>query len=129
MKVLGLDIGDRKIGTAIADTALSIAMPGETIVADSDKKKLESILEIIESENIGLIVAGMPYNMKGEIAHQGRKVMDFIEKLKKSTGIQIETVDERLTSKCAGGGDDDSRAAALILETWLDRRNLTGRME
>ena len=122
MKILGLDIGDKKIGLAVADDSISIASPLD-ILADGDRSdKIRKICDLVNSENIELIIAGMPYNLKGEIAHQARKVQVFLKHLRKETNVPIETIDERMTSKLAGGGVDDHHAAALILQTWLDRK-------
>lgn len=118
-KILALDIGDRKIGLAIADTDAPIPLPKGVISSDNRDEKINRIREIIDREDIQILVVGMPYNLKGEIAHQAEKVMTFIKHLKKQITIKIETIDERLTSKIAGGGDDDESAAQLILETWI----------
>lgn len=118
-KILALDIGDRKIGLAIADTDAPIPLPKGVISSDNRDEKISRIKDIIDHDDIQLLVIGMPYNLKGEIAHQAEKVMTFIKHLKKHISIKIETVDERLTSKIAGGGDDDESAAQLILETWI----------
>ena len=123
MKVLGIDIGDRKTGLAIADTSLSIAIPRGTLANFNRDETLAEIAKLVHDENIELIVAGMPYNLKGEISHQAEKTLRFIKHLEKAIDIPIETIDERLTSKASkGSADDDSLAAALILQTWLDRR-------
>jgi putative Holliday junction resolvase len=118
-KILALDIGDRKIGLAITDTDAPIPLPKGVISSDNRDEKITRIREIIALEDIRLLVVGIPYNLKGEIAHQAEKVMTFIKHLKKQINIEIVTVDERLTSKIAGGGDDDESAAQLILETWI----------
>jgi len=123
MRILGLDIGDRKTGIAIADMSASVAIPREVIRDAGRDETIARIVEIIRDENIDLIVAGVPYNLKGEVAHQAEKVLKFIKHLKKAIAIPVETIDERLTSKAFKGlENDDSMAAAMILQTWLDIR-------
>jgi putative Holliday junction resolvase len=122
MKVLGLDIGDSKIGFAIADTSLNTAIPKGIIRDGGRDRKIEIIATIIADEKIEIVVAGMPFNLKGEIAHQAEKVLTFIKHLKKAIQIPVETVDERMTSKVSGDPDADDLAAANILQTWLDIR-------
>ncbi|MCD6217399.1 Holliday junction resolvase RuvX [bacterium] len=123
MKMLGLDIGDKKIGVAICGSGLAIAIPKGVIDSGGRDDKLHAIANLIESEDIELVVVGLPLNMKGEIAHQAKKVQGFIRHLKKVISIPVEMIDERLTSKIAGGGDDDAQAAALILQTYIDKTN------
>jgi len=119
VKILGLDIGERKTGYAIADSDVPIATPRGVIDEHSRDKLIFRISEIITKEGIEKIIIGLPLNLKGEIAHQAEKVLTFIKHLKKAVDIPIETVDERFTSK-TGCTDDDSHAAAEILQTWLD---------
>ena len=120
VKILGLDIGDSKTGYAIADSDVPIATPRGVIEEQSRDKLISRIAEIILKEKIETIVIGVPLNLKGEVAHQAEKVLTFIKHLKKAVDIPIETIDERLTSKASRCHDDDSYAAAMILQTWLD---------
>ena len=123
MRILGLDIGDRKTGIAIADTSASVAIPKGVIRDAGRDETISQIVKLIQDENIDLVVAGIPYNLKGEVAHQAEKVLTFIKHMKKAVKIPVETVDERLTSKSYKGmGNDDSLAAASILQTWLDQK-------
>ncbi|MBU1024070.1 Holliday junction resolvase RuvX [bacterium] len=121
MKALGLDIGDKKIGYAIADTDLRIAIPKGVFDIGTRDEKIQKIFQFVQDENIELIVVGMPYNLKGEIGHQAHKVELFLKYMKREISLPLEIIDERLSSKIAGGGDDDAVAAAIILQTYLDR--------
>jgi len=120
VKILGLDIGDSKTGYAIADSDVPIATPRGVIEEQNRDKLILRITEIILKEKIEIIVIGVPLNLKGEVAHQAEKVLTFIKHLKKAVDVPIETIDERLTSKASRCRDDDSYAAAMILQTWLD---------
>lgn len=97
MKLLGLDVGDVRIGVAITDKSGAIAKPLTAINNDADVK--ENLGRIIKENNIEKIIVGLPFNLKGEVAFQAKKVLDFVENNLKSTGIDIELIDERFTSK------------------------------
>jgi len=121
-KILGIDIGDRKTGIAIADTQLPIATPRGIIDEPNRERRIALIAQIVREESIERIIIGLPLNLKGEIAHQAEKVLAFIKHLKKTIDVPIETIDERLTSKASRCRDDDSPAAVMILQTWLDQK-------
>ncbi len=131
MKIAALDTGDRWTGVAIAD-ALGITVRPYTTI---DSYKLKQFLTtFIEEENISTIVAGLPITMRGTESDQTRKVKDQIEELKIAFPmITWELWDERMTSKQAdrmkpSKSKDDklashARAAAIILQAYLDRKN------
>ena len=123
MKVLGLDIGDKKIGYAIGDTDVPIAIPKGVFDIGTRDEKIQKIFQFIRDEDIEIIVVGMPFNLKGEKGHQAEKVTVFLKHMKKIILLPFEIIDERFSSKMAGGGDDDAQAAAIILQTYLDRNN------
>ena len=100
MRIMSIDYGDARVGIAITD-ALGITAQGlETIQRNnSDKIVLKRLEEIIKEYEVGTIVVGMPYNLKGEKTVRAEKTENFIHKLKcKFNTINIENVDERLTT-------------------------------
>ncbi len=97
MRLLGLDIGDKKIGLAISDKNNVVASP--LMVLENNENIRENIKNIISEYDIGKIIVGIPYNLKGEIGHQAKKVLDFIDLKLSSLGIDIIKLDERFTSK------------------------------
>lgn len=128
MKILGLDIGDRWVGTALSDEIGLTTRPYQTV----EFKNLRAFLKtIIEQESIKTIVVGYPKTMGGTESDQTRKIVSEVENLKKEMPT-IEWVlwDERLTSKQASQlkqtktkedkMHSHSIAAALILKTYLD---------
>jgi putative Holliday junction resolvase len=134
-RVLGLDIGDVRIGAALSDPLGITAQPKETIPADDEDAAIERIGELIEETGAVRIVAGMPLDRQGEVGHQGHKVQEFLDQLGKRVGVPIETVDERMTTAIANRamgaekvrkgkrkGMVDQLAAQQILQTWLDRQ-------
>ena len=120
-KYLGVDWGEKRIGLALAEAGLSLALPFKTV--DS----LPDLLAVIDLEEITDIVIGSPRKMSGEAANNPLW-LDFIEKLKNSTKVNIHFIDERLTSLAADarGGKDknkasrDEIAASIILQDFLD---------
>ncbi|MBM3119272.1 MAG: Holliday junction resolvase RuvX [Chloroflexi bacterium] len=133
MRTLGLDIGDRRIGVAISDPEEILASPLVTITRDNDDKAIDAIVELVNKHKIEHIVVGLPYSLNGNIGKQASRVMDFIEKLSKTTSAEIETRDERLSTVAVerllieagikstrAKSRRDAAAAAFILQGYLD---------
>lgn len=136
-KILGLDVGDVWIGVAISDALLFTAQPLMTIKRESNKIAYEKIHEIIIENNVEKVVVGLPKNMNNTIGPQSEKVIKFAEKLKNKFKIEIEYVDERMTTLMAeqvlieGSVRRENRkkyidkiAATYILQSYLDRLKL-----
>ena len=134
MRMLGIDYGEARVGTAITDE-LNITVQGlETIQRNnSDKIVLKRLDEIFEKYEVDTIVVGMPLNMNGTKAERVEVTKMFIHKLKSRLGkIEIATVDERLTTveahktmnfldinKKKKRGLVDTISAVYILETYM----------
>jgi putative Holliday junction resolvase len=129
MNFLGLDWGKRKIGVAIAEGEVRIASPILVLKYNSVKEVIEKIKELIASEEINMIIIGRPMGLKVD-AKISVEYINFISRLAK-LGVPIEEVDERMTTRMSirlktqfdptRRGNDDELAAALILQTYLDR--------
>ncbi len=133
-RIMGLDVGDKTIGVAISDPLMLTAQGLKTIRRESIKKDINEIKMIIEEYNINKIIIGFPKNMNNTIGPQGKKVLDFVEKLKNRVNVEITLEDERLSTVAAEriliDGDVsrkkrknviDTVAATYILQTYLDR--------
>ena len=133
-RIMGLDVGDKTIGVAISDPLMLTAQGLKTIRRESIKKDINEIKMIIEEYNINKIIIGFPKNMNNTIGPQGKKVLDFVEKLKNRVDVEITLEDERLSTVAAEriliDGDVsrkkrknviDTVAATYILQTYLDR--------
>lgn len=136
MRILGIDYGEARVGTAITD-ALNITAQGlETIERkNSDKIVLKRLNEIMEKYEIDTIVVGMPLNMNGTKSERAKITEEFIHKLKcKYNKIKIDTIDERLTTVAAHKTMNfldinknkkrnivDTISAVYILETYLNK--------
>lgn len=127
--VLALDVGEKRIGVAIADSAIKIAIPLQTI--DVDGTEIDQINQILGAESADIIVVGYPRNQSGEVTAQTEYVEEFAKKLVE-LGKKIDFQDESLTSvaaeqrlKAYGGkyekGDIDSMAASIILQDYMEQ--------
>lgn len=123
MKFLGIDFGLRRIGLAVSDGELS--SPYKTLEVRNLKDGISQVLEVIEKEGFEIVIVGLP---EGKI---GQTVLGFIKSLRKN-GLEVIEADETLSSKQAlenmieqgvskkKRGMNDSAAAAIILQNWLD---------
>ncbi len=136
MRILSMDVGDRRIGMAVSDTLGWIAQGIPTLERRNSKYDLDKIKEVINEYQPDSIVIGLPRNMNGTLGPQGEKVMAFAEELKSHLGVDIVYWDERLTTVSAHKAmieSDMSRrkrkkkvdqvAAVLILQSYLDYLN------
>ena len=135
-RIMGLDFGTTRIGISLSDPLQIIAKPFTTIA--SGRGTIGQILEIIGDENVGLIVVGMPLNLKGEKGKKAQEVDAFIEKIRNATHVEVVHWDERFTTLIARQtlltmgtkreerrtkkGRVDSMAAAILLQGFLDSR-------
>lgn len=123
-----LDVGEKRIGVAVADTSVRIAVAFDTIEVDGTE--LSKIAEIVIREGAKTIVVGYPRNQQGETTAQTSYVERFAAQLK-DVAEEIVFQDESLTSVMAENrlidmkkpytkGDIDAQAAAIILEDYME---------
>jgi len=138
VKTLGIDYGEKRIGTALSDGLFITAQPYETVAYSSPAGAIGRIKEIIENKEVKRIVVGIPLTLRGEEGHKAEEVAEFITRLSAVlTGIEIKTWDERLTTSQAekimieGGASRarrkskiDTLAAAIMLQSYMDYINL-----
>ncbi len=127
---LALDIGEKRIGVAVGDSGVRIAIPFETIPVD-EGKELDRIARLVVDENITTIVIGYPRNQSGDATAQTEYVEAFSKQLV-DFGPTIVFQDESLTSVLAEQqlkahkvpytkADIDAQAAAIILQDYLEQ--------
>jgi len=135
MRILGLDIGEKRIGVAISD-ALGITAQGlETVYREGKGPTTEKLRDIVDKESIGSIVVGLPLNMDGTRGAKAKEATAFADELKKETGLPVTLWDERLTtaeverilisagsSRAKRKKKADKLAAQLILQGYLDSK-------
>ena len=136
-RILGLDIGDKRIGIAVSDLLGMMAQPLYTLTRKSTKDAINEIAEIIQKEGIKQVVVGLPKNMDSTEGIQAKRTRDFSQLLLEKTNSNIEIIycDERLTSKMAKQSLShmklakakekkfiDTAAAVHILQGYLDSK-------
>lgn len=135
MRVMGLDVGDKRIGVAISDPFGWTSARMLVIEVDEDEDVVRRLARFITEEDIGRVVIGLPKNMNGTDSEQTRKVRGLVNALESLVSIPIEMWDERLSTVAAEKSlleADLSRArrkkvidgvaASLILQSYLDSR-------
>lgn len=140
MNYLGIDWGEKRIGLAYADE-VGIAVPLPAAVAASKKARLQHLERMIKERRIQEIVCGYPLNMNGSVGFKAKEVDVFIAEIEKRFRLPIHRTDERLSSHSVEqgfkgqkkkpdrrSGDIDSRAAALILQDFIEEQNLNSPM-
>lgn len=134
MRILGIDYGTKRVGLAIGDD-LGLATPLPALVEAEPEQRWAALLATIKERRITELVVGYPYNMDGTIGPMARKVDEFVARLRGACGLPVHLVDESLTSyaaeatlakkdlrKVRNAGLVDSRAAAILLQDYLDQR-------
>lgn len=132
-KIMGLDVGDKRIGIAFSDALRITAQGYETYARQSESEDVAHIKELFLQQNAESIVCGLPKNMNGTIGPQAEKVRAFAALVEEATGTEIIFSDERLTTVFAERAlleADVSRkkrrkvidklAAVTILQGYLD---------
>ncbi len=134
-RLMGLDLGTKTIGVATSDLTLSIATPRHTVARTKFQADAKALLDFATTENIGLIVMGMPLNMDGSEGPRAQSTRAFVRNLQKLTTLPIIYWDERLSTQAVERGmleadlsrakradNVDKLAAAFILQGILDLR-------
>lgn len=133
-RIVGLDVGDVRIGVAVSDPLGVIAQARDTIVCQSPEADAAAVRAAVEKAEAVRVVAGLPLDQRGEIGPQARKVLAFVERLRTVLAVEVVTQDERFTTAAAERMLIDANvrrknrkkvidkvAAQHILQTYLDR--------
>ena len=135
LRLLALDLGERRIGLAVSDAEGKFALPAGHVQRTKLKEDLLKVLEAGRSRGVHGFVVGVPYNSDGTVGQQAKRAFGFVKALKRQTSLPVYTVDESFTSVEAEGlmreagrqpsmqkAAVDEAAAALILRRFLDQR-------
>lgn len=135
MRILGLDVGDRRIGLAISDPNGQVAVPLRTLKRAAQDGAVEAIAALVAEENVEAIVVGLPLRLDGSAGSQAESVKEFVRKLLPAVNVPVTLWDERLSTVQAeqllrrggpgsrkGKAEQDALAAAIILQGYLDSR-------
>ena len=130
MRCLGLDVGDKRIGVALSDPEGILATPLTIIHRREPVSALDIIIEIIDRNQVGRIIVGLPLSLDGSISQQAEKVKAFTQELCQHTTVPMEYRDERLSTVSAKRmmpgvrqverNGHDAIAAAVVLQAYLD---------
>ncbi len=134
MAILGLDVGEKRIGVALAEGLLAI--PLTVIDRRVEETDMELIMALVEEYRAERIVVGLPRLMNGNIGTQAEEILSFSGALAEHVDIPVDTWDERLSTVTAERllidtgmkrkkrkGKLDAMAAAIILQAYLDGTN------
>jgi len=135
-RLIGLDLGSKRIGIGICDENHKIAIPFKTVIKTNFDDFIKQLKEIIEENNIKGIIVGNPVNMDGSFGKSSQSVKDTVINLEKFIDIPFTLWDERLSTVGAFNissqldinvskreKDIDKNAAAFILQGALDYLN------
>lgn len=135
-RILGLDVGSRRIGVAVSDPLGITAQGLETLHRRNKRYDLEQLQQVIQQYDVREIVVGLPLRMSGAEGIQSDKMQVFADDLRKRFRLPVHLWDERLTSAEANrllretdlsiekrGKAVDRMAAILILQGWMESRN------
>ncbi len=134
MAILGLDVGEKRIGVALAEGLLAI--PLTVIDRRVEETDMELIIALVQEHRAERIVVGLPRSMNGNIGTQAEEILSFSGALAEHVDIPVDTWDERLSTVTAERllidtgmkrkkrkGKLDAMAAAIILQAYLDGTN------
>ena len=133
--ILGVDLGEKRIGLAVSDADASIAFPVGFIASRDRPKDLAALCAVVEERGIVRIVVGLPIHLDGRASPGSQAARSFADALAEATGLPVDLLDERWTSQAAelalseskGGRKRrreavDAVAATLLLRVYLERQ-------
>jgi putative Holliday junction resolvase len=135
MRILGLDVGERRIGVAVADEGVRVALPVTVVERREPPADLDAIARLVGEHGAEAVVIGLPISLNGSLGPQAQAVKAFGQELSARLALPIEYWDERLSSveaerRLADAGRRgpkakarrDAAAAAIVLQSYLDSR-------
>jgi len=135
VRVLGLDLGTKRLGLALSDPTGSFASPFAVIESRGRANDLERLREIVTDNDVGQVVVGMPTTLRGEAGLAAQQAEEFARELAAQLDVPVSTWDERMTTVVAeraliSAGERretrrekrDKVAAAVMLQSYLDAR-------
>lgn len=145
VRILGVDLGRKRIGLAVTDEAGAIAFPSGMIDSRGRKKDVAALRAMIAERGIQRAVVGLPLHLDGRRGPEAENAVAFAAALAQAAGIRVDTLDERWTSQEAerllepttrkkrdkrrAKGTVDEMAASIILTTYLARQPRTAEGE
>ena len=135
MRILALDVGEKRIGVALCDPTELLASPLTTITRTEESSDVDEVLRLVAQHDAGEIIVGLPVSLSGRMGPQAERVAEFADLLVERATIPVKSVDERLSSVQAerllresgikpsrDRARVDAAAAAVILQAHLDSK-------
>jgi putative Holliday junction resolvase len=140
MRVLGLDVGDRRVGVAISDPTGTVVRPLHTLARGSRTEDFVAIAALVAEHHVELVVVGQPLSLDGTEGPQARRIARYAQLLADQLAVPVVFWDERYTTAAAeeimlqnrsrgrrrrarADGGVDAIAAAVILQSYLDSQD------
>lgn len=134
MRALGLDLGERRVGVAVCDSAGTVATPVETLLRTGDPDRdLQAVAEQVHQWQAEIVVVGLPVSLDGSEGPAAQAAREEIDRMEGLLDVPVVSYDERLTTVIAERslmdqqmkgpkrrGVVDRVAAAVTLQSWLD---------
>ena len=125
-RVLALDYGSARCGCAISDPTGTLATPLPPVERPGSEPGLKAIAELVRDQGVERVIVGLPVSLSGEEGAQAAETRGFVDRLTAAVEVPVDTWDERFTTRLArstpGRQAEDSRAAAHLLQSWLEAR-------
>jgi putative transcription antitermination factor YqgF len=131
-RVLGLDYGSARCGCAVSDPSGTIVTPIAEVARPASRRGMAALAQVVHEREVERVVVGLPLSLSGGDTEQTREARAFAERLSErlrgaGTDVPVELHDERFTTRMAqrdsrtsSRAGEDSRAAAHMLESWLN---------
>jgi putative Holliday junction resolvase len=123
-RVLALDYGSARCGCAVSDPTGTLATPLPAVERPGSDAGVERIATLVREHGAGRVIVGLPVSLSGEEGAQAQETRRFVQRLQRAVGVPVDTWDERYTTRLArstpGRHAEDSRAAAHLLQSWLE---------
>jgi putative Holliday junction resolvase len=138
LRILALDIGEKRTGIAVSDVSEVIASPLVVLQTQEVLDMAKPFKRLLDDYEVDLLLVGLPKTLSGGLSEQSSSIVDLANTISHITGIKLEYFDERLSSKEAKKvlremgmsekemrGNLDKYAAAIFLQTYLDLKKGT----
>ena len=120
MRVMGLDIGSKRVGVAISDPLGITANPKDTFEYKDEEELIAKVKEQLEQFEAASVVIGLPVNMNGTVGKAAEKILQLVETLKKEVKVPVYVFDERLSTVMAEGLLRDSNLSSRKRKKIID---------
>ena len=125
-RVIALDHGEARCGVAVSDPTGELATPLAAVERPDTRRGLATLADLVRDQGAERVVVGLPLTLAGAEGQQAQAARKFADRLAEAVDVPVELHDERLTTRLAqrtgGAADEDSVAAAHLLESWLRGR-------